>query len=63
MVIRATVTDSQGKEENTASSAPPLNNEEKESLVACVQQVLEILDEKRKIKLMYELTKDDHIVF
>ena len=49
LVIRATVTDSQGKEENTASSAPPLNNEEKESLVAsCVQQVLEILDKKKE---------------
>jgi Family of unknown function (DUF5908) len=48
LVIRATVTDSQGKEENTASSAPPLNNEEKESLVAaCVQQVLEILEKKK----------------
>jgi hypothetical protein len=49
LVIRATVTDSQGKEENTASSAPPLNNEEKELLVAaCVQQVLEILDKKKE---------------
>jgi hypothetical protein len=49
LVIRATVTDSQGKEENTASSAPPMNNEEKESLVAtCVQQVLEILEKKKE---------------
>ena len=49
LVIRATVTDSQGKEENTASSAPPLNNEEKELLVAaCVQQVLGILDKKKE---------------
>ena len=49
LVIRATVTDSQGKEENTASSAPPLNNEEKESLMAsCVQQVLEILEKKKE---------------
>ena len=49
LVIRATVTDSQGKEENTASSAPPLNNEEKELLVAvCVQQVLEILEKKKE---------------
>jgi hypothetical protein len=49
LVIRATVTDSQGKEESTASSAPPLNNDEKESLVAaCVQQVLEILEKKKE---------------
>jgi len=49
LVIRATVTDSQGKEENSASSAPPLNNEDKESLVAaCVQHVLEILDKKKE---------------
>lgn len=49
LIIRATVTDSQGKEENTSSSAPPLNNEEKESLVsACVQQVLEILEKKKE---------------
>lgn len=49
LIIRATVTDSQGKEENTASSAPPMNNEEKEALVsACVQQVLEILEKKKE---------------
>jgi hypothetical protein len=49
LIIRATVTDSQGKEENTASSAPPINNEEKEALVsACVQQVLEILEKKKE---------------
>jgi hypothetical protein len=49
LIIRATVTDSQGKEESTASSAPPLNNDEKESLVAaCVQQVLEILEKKKE---------------
>jgi len=48
LVIRATVTDSQGKEEQSASSAPPLNNDDKESLVAaCVQQVLEILEKKK----------------
>ena len=49
LVIKATVTDSQGKEESSASSAPPMSNEEKESLVAaCVQQVLEILDKKKE---------------
>ena len=49
LVIRATVTDSQGKEENSASSAPPMSNEEKETLVtACVQQVLEILEKKKE---------------
>ena len=49
LVIRATVTDSQGKEENSASSAPPMSNEEKEALVtACVQQVLEILEKKKE---------------
>ena len=49
LIIRATVIDSQGKEESTASSAPPLNNVEKESLVAaCVQQVLEILEKKKE---------------
>jgi hypothetical protein len=49
LVIRATVTDSQGKEENSASSAPPMSNEEKETLVtACVLQVLEILDKKKE---------------
>ncbi len=49
LLIKATVTDSQGKEESTASSAPPMSNEEKESLVAaCVQQVLEIFDKKKE---------------
>ena len=49
LVIKATVTDSQGKEETSASSAPPMSNEEKETLVtACVQQVLEILDKKKE---------------
>lgn len=50
LIIRATVNDSQGKAENSsASSAPAMNNDEKEQVVAaCVQQVLEILDKKKE---------------
>ena len=50
LIIRATVTDSQGKNDTpSVSSGPAINNDEKEQLVAtCVQQVLEILEKKKE---------------
>lgn len=50
LIIRATVTDSQGKETGSSSaSGPVMNNDEKEALIAvCVEQVLEILEKKKE---------------
>lgn len=50
LIIRATVTDSQGKEAGSSStSGPVMNNDEKEALIAtCVEQVLEILEKKKE---------------
>lgn len=50
LIIRATVTDSQGKEAGSSStSGPVMNNDEKEALIAaCVEQVIEILEKKKE---------------